>query len=536
MIENSFIHISGIGPKTESVLWDLGIQSWSKFLDEESHLLENKILSKKKIESIKEGIKTSIIKLREGDSRYFHNSLKSKDRWRMFKNFKSTTAYLNIKTTELEEYSSVQYESALEVGITTITIYDGAQIKYYVNGQNLDDFKNDISDYNQLITYNGTYFDFPFIEDYLCVELFEHSHIDLKFALHSLGYSGGRNHIEKELGLNRKLLERIDGLSAHYLWEEYINNQNKAALETLLAYNIEDAINLEILMHKAFNLKLSDTPFDGMLNLEIPSKPSIPFTHDKNVIRNVKNKFALKFYNVEEAEKTPQTKELLIFNVKFDICSDHRVNYEFDDEENWNARNGKVHIDDWLLEFSYIYDEWFIKLTDGREIKNPGYTQKDHDWANTVSDLFGQKLVSGKKFKYSLEWENMLFWSVMKLEEGKDTGFLKFIGEKEYILSWDPYWDEDYDEYMDKSTRMFRLDYENRKKDPAWEIISFLNHLEGDYNYYEKKDYKINLIGSVSMTFETGKFYGVDKYRRNFRLFRDKDMDSWFHCEKTILS
>ncbi len=329
-------------------------------------------------------------------------------------------------------------------------------------------------------------------------------------------------------------MERIDGLSAHYLWEEYINNQNKAALETLLAYNIEDAINLEILMHKVFNLKLSDTPFDGMLNLEIPSKPSIPFTPDKNVLKNVKNKFALKFYNVEEAEKTPRTKEHLIFNVKFDICSNQKVPYGIALED--DAQNGIVPIEDWLLEFSYTYDEWFIKLTDGREIKNPGYTQKEHDWVRIVSDIFGRKLVSGEKFKYSLSWEDMLFWSVMKLEEGKDFGFLKFIGEKIYILSWDPFWDEDYNKYIDKSTRMIRLEYENRKKDPALEIIRFLNGLEGNYNDFGGLDSEIKLIGSVSMTFETGKFYGVDKYRRNFRLFRDKDMDSWFHCEKTISS
>ncbi len=39
----------------------------------------------------------------------------------------------------------------------------------------------------------------------------------------------------------------VDGFFAILLWQEYKNRQNRKALETLLSYNIQDAVNLEYL-------------------------------------------------------------------------------------------------------------------------------------------------------------------------------------------------------------------------------------------------------------------------------------------------
>jgi len=61
--------------------------------------------------------------------------------------------------------------------ITTIALYDGKTIRWYVNGQNLEQFAQDIQDYALLVTYNGKSFDVPFIESYLGVRL-DLGHID----------------------------------------------------------------------------------------------------------------------------------------------------------------------------------------------------------------------------------------------------------------------------------------------------------------------------------------------------------------------
>jgi len=67
--------------------------------------------------------------------------------------------------------------------------------------------------------------------------------------------------------------------------------KNEKALETLLAYNIEDIINLEYLMHKVYNLKLIETPFENELVMLIPNRPNIPFLPDLATIKKIKAQF-----------------------------------------------------------------------------------------------------------------------------------------------------------------------------------------------------------------------------------------------------
>ena len=152
--------------------------------------------------------------------------------WRIYQEFRSSTAYIDIETTGLEIW---------EADITTIALYDGNAIKYYVKGQNLDEFIHDIEKYNVIVTYNGKTFDVPFIENHFGTVL-KHAHIDLRYVLKSLGYSGGLKKCEKALGINRGDLDGVDGDFAVLLWRDYQQNQNEKALETLLAYNIEDVI------------------------------------------------------------------------------------------------------------------------------------------------------------------------------------------------------------------------------------------------------------------------------------------------------
>ena len=72
------------------------------------------------------------------------------------------------------------------------------------------------------------------------------------------------------------------------LWEEYLRNGNVKALETLLAYNIQDVVNLETLMILAYNLKLKETPFTETHLLETPLAPACSFRADLETIEKVK--------------------------------------------------------------------------------------------------------------------------------------------------------------------------------------------------------------------------------------------------------
>ena len=62
---------------------------------------------------------------------------------------------------------------------------------------------------------------------------------------------------------------------------------NEKALETLLAYNVTDAVNLETLMFTAYNMKLKETPFLHTNQLAAPEPPQNPFTPDMKTVRRI---------------------------------------------------------------------------------------------------------------------------------------------------------------------------------------------------------------------------------------------------------
>jgi len=101
-----------------------------------------------------------------------------------------------------------------------------------------------------IYTYNGKRFDLPSIKTHLGVDLAERfEHRDLMYDCWRHSLKGGLKAVERKLGIER-VLKGIDGYMAVQLWWEYINESNLAALETLLAYNREDIVNLATLRKK----------------------------------------------------------------------------------------------------------------------------------------------------------------------------------------------------------------------------------------------------------------------------------------------
>jgi len=276
MLKNTFIHIPGIGSITEKHLWDSGLLDWSDF-EKPSEI----IVSHEKLELIQQYLAESREHFETGNPNYFERLLPSSQSWRMFPEFRDSTAYLDIETTGLKMWG---FE------ITTISLYDGNSIFWYVKGQNLDDFIHDIQKYKLIVTYNGKSFDIPFIESHFNTNLTQ-AHIDLRYILASLGYKGGLKGCERQLGIDRGDLDNVDGYFAVLLWHDFLQNRNEKALETLLAYNIEDTVNLETLMVLAFNMKLKGTPFSLTHQLPEPTRPDIPFEADRQTIDRIKRQY-----------------------------------------------------------------------------------------------------------------------------------------------------------------------------------------------------------------------------------------------------
>ena len=155
-------------------------------------------------------------------------------------------AYLDIETTGL----SCHY-----VDITVIGIALEKSRKYHliqlIEGDLYEKkLLDSLEGVDEIYTYNGSRFDLPFIKARLGVDLNRcFKHTDLMYDCWKQNLKGGLKVVERLLDIKRELTD-VDGYMAVQLWFDYINNNNKNALRTLLDYNQEDVVNLRILRRK----------------------------------------------------------------------------------------------------------------------------------------------------------------------------------------------------------------------------------------------------------------------------------------------
>jgi len=273
MLTSTFHHIPGIGIKKEAKLWESGITTWESLKGNPPPALPAKLSA-----TLNRHIDNSLAQMEKKNFGYFSDLLPSSLHWRFFPEFRRSTVYLDIETTGMEP---------LYDRITTIALYDGTDIKHFVNGKNLDRFPEALNQYKTIVSYNGKSFDVPFIERFFNITLTQ-VHIDLRYLLKSLGYSGGLKGCERAAGIDRGELSDVDGFFAVQLWHDYRKTRDPKVLETLLAYNIEDVVNLEQLMVMAYNMKIEETPFGNTRRLEGPCSPELPFQPDKATLARLK--------------------------------------------------------------------------------------------------------------------------------------------------------------------------------------------------------------------------------------------------------
>jgi len=175
--------------------------------------------------------------------RFFLDRLSPADLWRLFDRFKDRAVYLDIETSGLQRGVDE---------ITVIGLYDGKRVKTFVNGINLAEFELEIATYGLVITFNGSQFDLPFIRRQFPNISLPAAHIDLRFFLKRLGYSGGLKAIEKSFGLSRdSAIDGIDGYEAVLLWRAY-QWGDESALDRLIQYNTADIVHLKPLMERGY--------------------------------------------------------------------------------------------------------------------------------------------------------------------------------------------------------------------------------------------------------------------------------------------
>ncbi len=277
MLQNTFCHLSGVGPKTEQRLWKIGVLTWDDFF-EAGHLP----VFTSKTAAWREELVFSSERLDADDAEYFGTLLDAGEAWRLFPEFSEDVVYLDIET-----------DGTRASKITSIATYGRGEARTYVQGRNLGDFARDIEGYKLLVTYNGRCFDAPVIEQQLNAPL-PKAHIDLRNVLGRVGIKGGLKKCEKQVGLDREELDGVDGYFAVLLWREFSRYGREAVLETLLAYNMADVLSLEVLLAHAVNRAVAETPFADDYAMDIPDMGENPHEADPRVLAKLIKKYRLR--------------------------------------------------------------------------------------------------------------------------------------------------------------------------------------------------------------------------------------------------
>jgi len=178
MLESTFIHCPGIGPKTERALWKAGALHWLDYLSMSDSLR----VTRRSQWLLSPLVEESVARLSAADYAWFARTLPPREHWRAYPVFRERTAFLDIETTGGRDGGLV----------TVIGVYDGTSLRQYIRGVDLNLFPVEIQRFSALVTFFGTGFDLPVLRRAFGMG-FPQLHIDLCFLLKRLGYSGGLN-------------------------------------------------------------------------------------------------------------------------------------------------------------------------------------------------------------------------------------------------------------------------------------------------------------------------------------------------------
>lgn len=268
MLENSFVHLPGIGAETEQRLWAQGLCTWDQL---DGNLSE--VFGAQRARQVAQALDESRAARQAGEFSYFQERLKGADMWRLFPallhaGLRERIAYLDIETTGLG--FPPQCKS------TTIAVLFQGQLHLEHEPARKKELLRAVEVHAKLlVTFNGGTFDLPFLRREFGLTL-RHPHLDLRYWLARLGFKGGLKKIQQAF---REVPQResmdIDGFDAVRLWRLHERGVARA-LETLYTYNAEDTVVLEQLVYCGLNLEAAQKTQLKLARYDLPARPVIP--------------------------------------------------------------------------------------------------------------------------------------------------------------------------------------------------------------------------------------------------------------------
>lgn len=234
MIERTFLHIPGVGAKSELALWRAGLTDWRTFLERGRSLAPRQTwgLGRPVIErslaalAAPEGLKDLAA------------MIPGAEHWRFYPRF-SRAAYLDIETGgDPDDWG----------GVTVVGVWDGSEMRQYVAGRDLQEVNHALAGFDMVVTFAGSGFDVPVLRSVFPMMRLPPVHIDLRWLLKRVGLTGGLKRIERQVEIGRgEAVRDLSGFDAVRLWAEH-RRGSAEALAVLLEYNSYDCINLAPLL------------------------------------------------------------------------------------------------------------------------------------------------------------------------------------------------------------------------------------------------------------------------------------------------
>jgi uncharacterized protein YprB with RNaseH-like and TPR domain/predicted nuclease with RNAse H fold len=273
MLQQTFIHIPGIGRGIERGLWKHGIRSWD---DADKFEKRFGAVGARLHQKLDEYIPLSREAVRRKDAAFFERLSTLGEAWRIFPEFADGCVYLDIETTGLSPVFDT---------VTMVGLYDGRKYKVFAEGDNLQELPAQLQNYSVVVTFNGAGFDLRFLRLAFPQLKFPPIHIDLRWITRKLGVKGGLKSVEEKFGLKRaESVEDLTGYDATVLWAKHLRGE-KSALEQLIQYNTEDVVHLKAIMEIAYDrlskqaaafLKASIAPvFTGVAQIPRSNKRAV---------------------------------------------------------------------------------------------------------------------------------------------------------------------------------------------------------------------------------------------------------------------
>ncbi len=260
LLTRSFIHVPGVGERREQSLWERGYTDWDAFLRGHPRNPWRDLIASRL------------------DRERAARDMPWREMWRLAGAFPRRTAFLDIETTGLAPGRD---------GVTCVGLSDGEGVEALAAGRDLDRLPEALERFDLLVTYNGSCFDLPVLAAaFPEIDFGRFHHIDLRYPLHRLGLTGGLKGVERKLGLSRAPeVEGADGDLAVLLWERHLAGHPRA-LETLVAYCLEDVVHLKPLLAHAYDQLAAQLPLE-VGPLGGGPTPSIPFRADGDLVRDL---------------------------------------------------------------------------------------------------------------------------------------------------------------------------------------------------------------------------------------------------------